>query len=252
MKTIHFVLQGKGGVGKSLISSILCQYLGINNIVHGIDTDPVNSTLSGYKELGIKYAIIRDNENPDNIDSRKFDGIIEQILSFENDSHIVIDNGAAVFMPLCGYMKENAILPLLAESNCMVYLHTLITGGQAMGDTADGIELLARNFPGTSIVVWLNSFFGAITAKGKVFEEFEIYNKHKEIFHALIRIPSKNPQTFGKDLQELFGRRQTFENAINDKKLSVLTRQRLAIYWREMCAELDVANLVFTKKEKDK
>ncbi len=244
MKTVHFILQGKGGVGKSLISSFLCQYLSIDGNVYGIDTDPVNRTLFGYKDLNVKHAVIRDDEYVDNIDSRKFDGVIEDILNQEDDCHIIVDNGSSVFLPICSYIKENAIFELLADSGCKVYLHTLITGGQAMGDTADGIELLAKSFPETPIVVWLNSFFGAITAKGKSFEEFEIYKKYKDIFHCLIHIPLKNPQTYGKDLQELFQRKETFENAINDTSISLLVRQRLKIYWREVCGEIEQANLI--------
>lgn len=45
MKTIHFVLQGKGGAGKSFIASILAQYmkeLDHDNLV--LDTDPLNQS----------------------------------------------------------------------------------------------------------------------------------------------------------------------------------------------------------------
>ena len=48
--TIHFTLQGKGGVGKSLVASILAQYFlhrGAN--IRCLDTDPVNRTFSQYE-----------------------------------------------------------------------------------------------------------------------------------------------------------------------------------------------------------
>ena len=50
MKQIHFILQGKGGVGKSFIASLLAQYLRDrkNGQVVCFDTDPVNPTLSRY------------------------------------------------------------------------------------------------------------------------------------------------------------------------------------------------------------
>jgi len=42
--SIHISLQGKGGVGKSLISAILSQYLlSRGQDVHGIDADPSQS-----------------------------------------------------------------------------------------------------------------------------------------------------------------------------------------------------------------
>ena len=46
---IHMSLQGKGGVGKSLVAAILSQYLASR----GQDVaDPVNHTLSEYRGLG--------------------------------------------------------------------------------------------------------------------------------------------------------------------------------------------------------
>ena len=47
MSNVHIVLQGKGGVGKSLAASMLAQYLtkrGESPLC--IDTDPINATLA--------------------------------------------------------------------------------------------------------------------------------------------------------------------------------------------------------------
>ena len=78
MSTIHFVLQGKGGVGKSLVASLLFQYLNRQGLpVSGVDTDPVNSTFSGYKELNIQPLNIMDG---DDIDQRRFDSLMEIIF----------------------------------------------------------------------------------------------------------------------------------------------------------------------------
>jgi adenylylsulfate kinase-like enzyme len=50
--TIHLVLQGKGGVGKSVIASWLAEFLiGRGQRVRSIDGDPVNRSLSQYKAL---------------------------------------------------------------------------------------------------------------------------------------------------------------------------------------------------------
>ena len=56
---INIILQGKGGVGKSLISSLLAQYLltKSKNPVF-IDTDPVNATFAGYQTLGVPVTHI--------------------------------------------------------------------------------------------------------------------------------------------------------------------------------------------------
>ena len=52
--SIHILLQGKGGVGKSLISAILSQYLlSKGQDVRCVDADPVNQTLSEYQGLAV-------------------------------------------------------------------------------------------------------------------------------------------------------------------------------------------------------
>lgn len=50
MATIHFVLQGKGGVGKSMVAVFLYQSLkALGHEVMAFDSDPVNTTLTGFK-----------------------------------------------------------------------------------------------------------------------------------------------------------------------------------------------------------
>ena len=53
---LHFVLNAKGGIGKSFISSLLCQYLLFKNeSILAIDTDPNNTTLYNIKALKANY-----------------------------------------------------------------------------------------------------------------------------------------------------------------------------------------------------
>jgi len=48
----HLVLNGKGGVGKSLVARWLAEFLFSRGLhVHCIDGDPVNRSLSQYKAL---------------------------------------------------------------------------------------------------------------------------------------------------------------------------------------------------------
>lgn len=240
MSIIHFILQGKGGVGKSLVSAILCQYLSHRAVtVYAVDTDPVNATLAGYKELKVERLNIM---NGDDIDHRRFDSLMEIIFQKPAD-HIVIDNGASSFVPLCSYLKETDALNLLREEGHQILLHTILTGGQAVGDTANGLKVLASSFPTTPLVIWLNSYFGDIVMRGKSYEEFIVYKENVEKFKAIIQIPIRKQTTFGKDLEELFARRETFEAAINSS-LPVMTRQRLKAFWRDVQEAIDLAQLV--------
>ena len=125
-----------------------------------------------------------------------------------------------------------------------VLIHTVFTGGQAMKETADGLVSLASHFPAVPLVVWLNRYFGEIATAGKEFEEFKVYRENQDRILALIHIPLKSAQTFGKDLEELFSRHQTFVQAAVDSSLPVMTRQRLKIFWNEVCQEIDKAMIV--------
>ncbi len=133
MKEVHLITQGKGGVGKSLVASFLAQYLTSstqNTPVHCFDTDPVNPTFSRYKALNVSVVNILNSNN--NIDSRNFDGLIEQLV--EDEGIAVVDNGAATFVPLMSYMAENSVDALLAENGVTLYIHSVIAGGQAQKD----------------------------------------------------------------------------------------------------------------------
>lgn len=58
MKAVHFILQGKGGVGKSFIATLLAQYLSQHNEIVGFDTDPVNASFEQYKSLSVQTVPI--------------------------------------------------------------------------------------------------------------------------------------------------------------------------------------------------
>ena len=242
MRTVHLILQGKGGVGKSLVASLLCQYLiaqGRN--ILAFDTDPLNQTLTGYKDLPVKELHLMKG---DDIDRRRFDQLIEDILTAPGD--VVVDNGAASFVPLSAYLKENQTIDFLEESGIRVLIHTVFTGGQAMKETADGLVSLASHFPTVPLVVWLNRYFGEIATETKKFEEFKVYRENQDKIAALIYIPLKSPQTFGKDLEELFSRHQTFAAALASDALPVMTKQRLKIFWNEVSQAIDMTGIIDT------
>ena len=109
MSKIHIMLQGKGGVGKSFISAVIAQYKRAKEQTPlCIDTDPVNWTFHGYKGLDVVKLDIME---ADQIDQGKFDALVELIAANIGDD-VVIDNGAASFIPLCHY------LPATSWRNC--------------------------------------------------------------------------------------------------------------------------------------
>ena len=79
-KTAHFIMQSKGGAGKSVCSAILAQYL--NEKTEGnlslIDTDPSNKTLGSYQGLNVQMVdVIGSNKL---VDQSKFDNFINDFI----------------------------------------------------------------------------------------------------------------------------------------------------------------------------
>ena len=66
MSTVHLTLQGKGGVGKSVVATLLAQYLRDRGIAAKcFDADPLNQTLAGFAGLGVtKVDLMETTKDP--------------------------------------------------------------------------------------------------------------------------------------------------------------------------------------------
>lgn len=242
MATIHFILQGKGGVGKSMIAAMLYQALAeAGRPVQAFDTDPVNATLGGYSEFQVTQIDVMKNGD---IDPRQFDLLFEGLMEAPEDGHVIVDNGASSFVALGAYLQQNEVLPTLLDENHRIFFHSVITGGQAIVDTVDGLAELAEGFPGVPLVVWLNPFFGEIRLDGKNFEDFKVYQNHAEQIHALIAMPDLPASTFGKDLEELFAKKQSFAAGIGSCQAGIAVKSRLRRYWGLIREKIQAADIM--------
>lgn len=223
MANIHFVTNGKGGIGKSFVSSLLCQYL-INKgeSVTAIDTDPNNTTLYNMKALKAKFLQLIDKDGK--FDVRAFDKIIELVFEKKTDNY-VIDSGATTFIPLVDYLKENDAIEYLKSQEMDVYMHIPIVGGQAKDDTILGLVQLVDAFD-CKFIVWINEYHGVLSD----FESTEQYKAIKDKIRAIITLSSLSKDTFGKDLLELTSKNMTFDEALQDKSFSLMSKQRLKIF----------------------
>jgi hypothetical protein len=120
---VHLVLQGKGGVGKSLISAILGQYFQTRKTTpHCFDTDPVNATFAQYRALEAEHInVLRRGA----IHDKRFDELFEKICTL--DGVCIVDTGATTFVPLWNYILENDILTFLAGRSRRVFVHCVVT-----------------------------------------------------------------------------------------------------------------------------
>ena len=237
MYFIHPMLQQKGGVGKSMMASMLYQVLQKQGKdVVGFDTDPGNATFSGYKEFNVhRIQLLKDDSN---IDARRFDEMINAIYDLPDGSHIIIDNGASSFFALLQYFIESDTIANFQSDGHLVHFHSAITGGQALLDTLSGFAKLVKSFPTVPVTVWLNHYFGEIAMDGKVFEEFLVYQENKEHIKAVINVPGVNQATLGKDLEELFAKRQSFKTGIATCR-SIAMRSRLNKYWSDLSSMIE-------------
>jgi hypothetical protein len=238
---VHLILQGKGGVGKSFVAAILAQYFREKQKpVHCFDTDPVNATLAQYGELSAEHLnVLRRGA----INEKEFDSLVEKIC--RTDGLFVVDTGATTFVPLWNYILENEILRFLEEHGRQVYVHSVVTGGQAMTDTLNGFSEVAKTTGEKNIIVWLNEYFGEVAGNdGKPFEDLKVAQQHAEKLVGSVTMRERNSNTFGDDVKQMLERRLTFDAAIRSEEFSLVSKQRLAIVRRDLFEQLDRLSLV--------
>lgn len=236
MTHVHFVLQGKGGVGKSLVASLLQQHFTERNFdVRGIDTDPVNATFASYKAFNAQRLEIMQG---DNIDPRAFDTLVEWVLDADKNTVFVVDNGAATFVPLCAYLFENDVIAFLQAQGCQITFHTVLTGGQALGDTTSGLSNLFEHFKDVPVCVWINEYFGKPEKNGKSFEQSNLFKNNQDQIHGLIRIGEVRKETFGADMDHMLRNKLSFDEALESPDFNVMAKQRLRMIWRDIDTQI--------------
>lgn len=236
MKAVHFILQGKGGVGKSFIATLLAQYLSQHNDVVGFDTDPVNASFEQYKGLNVQTVPILTDS--DTIDTSRFDSLIELILE-DNQQLAVVDNGAATFVPLMSYMYETQAISMLVNMGVQVFFHVPLVGGKAQPDTVKGLtEVLSRWGEVAQAVIWLNNFQGQFEEKIR-FKDTTLYEQYQRSIAGVINIAKRNEDTFGKDIREMTEQNLTFGEVLTSPSFSIMPKHRLKMVRDDVYRQLD-------------
>lgn len=240
MNTIHLILTGKGGVGKSFIATLLAQYLkAIDRKPFCADTDPSNPTLASYPALAAKHINIM---TPDmNIDKSQFDVLMEDLLSHEGDC--VVDNGASSFLPMMAYILENNVIDFLQEAGKTIVIHAVVIGGIGIDETLRCVDTLLTT-QAAPLVVWENEIHGEVVKDGKHFKDSQIYVKNARRILGVIRIAERGSDTYGKDLKIMTSNRLTFDEVMESPLFRTMSRQRMLTVRREIDKQL--ADIDFT------
>ena len=236
MPNTHFVLQGKGGVGKSFVANLLAQsFVARGTPALCIDTDPVNGTLHAFASLNVQRINILEG---DEINTRQFDLLIELVSKSKTD--VVVDNGASSFVPLAHYLISNEVPAILAELGHSVVVHTVVTGGEMLMPTLAGFASLVTQFPATvPFVVWLNPYHGVIDYEGKGFTDTKVYKENKARVVGIVQIPDVKKETFGIDIENMLKARRTFGEEQQAKGVVLMAKQRLKIFERNAFAAIN-------------
>jgi len=235
----HFVLQGKGGVGKSLVSSMLAQYLQVKGYTPFCgDTDPVNTTFHQIESLDVKLIPITEGGT---VIQRLFDPLFEKVLEEENP--IVIDNGASTFLPMIKFMVSNDILETMDNFNKEVYIHTIVTGGQAKDDTANGllalIDMIKSSNSKAKIIVWQNDFWGEPKFNGKSLDDVKWMKNNKDIISGIVKIIDRNSDAYTTDLRLMSEKHMTFTDVKNSDEFGLLAKSRIHKVFKDVFDEID-------------
>lgn len=238
-KTTHWILQGKGGVGKSLVASMLAQYLIGHNYEPACgDTDPVNSTFYQIKDLNVQLIKIAENGI---VVQRLFDPLFESILL--SDTVSVVDNGASTFLPFAQFIKSNSILETMQQYDKQVFIHCVVTGGQAKDDTVAGlislIDLLRSTNTCAKIVVWVNEFWGTPTFDGQRLEETQWFQEGASVIQGVVKIIQRNGDDFVTDIRLMTERHQTYRQIKLSSEFGIMSKSRIFNVFNDVYRQLD-------------
>jgi hypothetical protein len=233
---VHLVLQGKGGIGKSVIASWLAEYLiKRGKKVRCIDGDPVNRSLTQYKYLNVEKLDLINEEGL--IVRARYDDLLQRFAT--EDGVFVLDSGATAFLPLWSYLVESEVIRVLKDMDRPVFVHCVVSGGEMLSDSLLGFDTLASSTPDRNMIVWINEYFGPVKRDGKSFDQMNVFQKHADKVLGAIGIPQRSPDTFGATLLLMREKKLTFEEATHSEQFMLAQKSRLQIVQRDLFEQLD-------------
>lgn len=246
MSIIHLVMQGKGGVGKSLLAFYLAQYVkDFKKKCLVFDTDPLNPTLSRTASLDAKVVKLLDDDRTTIVKSA-FDEMIEACENLDSDA--VIDIGSSSFVPMLEYCGKNDVFDLWQTMGHNCLIHSIITG-KDFTDTCDWFgEIMrrTRHLSSISSFVWLNPFTGPVEKDGRSFESTVQYQENKDRIRAILTMPL--PKSVGSlgmyAFNEMMAAGETFEEYRCGRHY-LMERQSMVMFKRKIFAVMDMTSVAF-------
>jgi hypothetical protein len=230
----HFVIQGKGGIGKTFASALLAQWIDeiAPRTLEGYDADQENASFFAYKGLNVTTVDVMRKDRT--IDRKMFDKMLMKI--FDSKNNVVVDTGANTFSPLMSYLMENDFLNMLIQSGKNIYIHTIIGGGDNLRDTTAGFVSLARQ-TSCPMVLWLNE--NSAWGNTGNFVESDAFVNNAENVKGVVLLQGRTSDTFGDDIRRMNKERLTLKEIMQSPKFNMLERSRLNTVVRDVFSKLE-------------
>ena len=227
MNQVHIALQGKGGIGKSLV----CRFLGEYLDAVCIDADPENRTLSECRSLNVHEHDLLDRRK--SIDEFAIDSLMETVI--DETADIVLDIGASSFVEVSAYFAENDLERVFKKAGKDLWVHLLVVGGPSQGACLRSVtDRIKAERDTARVCVWENEYFGPIEIKGESLGNSGVLESAG--FNHII-LPQRGRLAVGA-LETMIGNGQTFEEAIGEAR-SLLAEERISTQRDDLWKQLD-------------
>ncbi|WP_224014104.1 hypothetical protein [Paraburkholderia tropica] len=242
--TVNFVLQGKGGIGKSLVAKMLAAWFTkIAAPVKCYDLDQENTTLADHKSLSAVHLNVMRADLT--IDPKQFDELMVEILESEGTNY-VIDVGANTFSPLMAYLISNNAFDTIRDAGKIPVIHSIVGGGAELQHTAEGFESVAGQTcapkveTDVDLIVWENEHFGPLlTDGGKHFSETKMFSAFSSRVKANVVMKARASDTFGDDVRKMNKARLTLDDVLSGSEFNVMEKNRIKRVYHDVFAQLD-------------
>lgn len=220
----HFLMQPKGGVGKSLVATLISQYFTDNDAEFKcMDTDTSNATLTSYAALNAQHIPILNDDNE--IDTSKFDVMLERLMT--ETGTFVIDNGSNSYVPLLSYMLEIDAFQALKDEGVEVFLHTIVVGGDAVIETLNTFRDISLRVGDKNVILWINEYFGPVEYNGRKLQDMPVFAECKPNLRGVCVLHKRNHDTYLKDMRTMATKKQTFAQVMADPSYVIGSKMRL-------------------------
>lgn len=232
MSKIHFVGGEKGGVGKSVVARLLCQYCIDKKLTFAaVDADGSHGTLT--RHYG-DYARAVDLERFESAD---------EILTVagEADQRVIVDLPAQSQRPLFAWMAATSPVALAAENGVRTAFWHVIDDGKDSLITLD--RLFAQLGPSVQYCVVKNAGRGG--KDFSLFEKSETRQRARDLGATVLELPELHAAA----MQKIDRLDASFWAAANNRDygadtLTRMDRQRINVWLSTCYAQLDAPDLL--------